>query len=242
MIQSLDEVVFFGRTPGQYEKMFSIKIPQLLGLSILDCPGGPSSFQCASRIHGINTVSVDPMYSRTRDELEIITNSTFEKTIQKIRVKPELYPEIIDNLEAYIKSKNSSIESFLNDFSIHGNVTYIPASLPELPFNENQFDLTLSGHLLFSYTSAECGGVGVGNASFDLDWHRNALYEMIRVTKSEIRIYPISAYINGEWNVHEYATILMDELQANGFICEIYSSSYRPHTNNFGMIIHKKTD
>src|SRR5262249_21724633 len=56
---------------------------------------------------------------------------------------------------------------------------YIDAELPSLPFRETAFDLALSSHFLFLYTSQ------LGET-----FHRLAIREMCRVA-SEVRIFPL---------------------------------------------------
>ena len=69
---------------------------------------------------------------------------------------------------------------------------YISASLPVLPFKDNEFDIALSSHFLFLYSD---------NLSYD--FHVEAVREMLRVA-GEARIFPLldvngkrSAYVDG---------------------------------------------
>ena len=55
---------------------------------------------------------------------------------------------------------------------------YLPAVLPELSFNKDQFDLTLSAHFLFTYADR-----------LNFDFHVRTLLEMLRVTRHEVRIF-----------------------------------------------------
>lgn len=52
--------------------------------------------------------------------------------------------------------------------------------LPDLPFEDRSFDLILSGHLLFTYTDR-----------LDANFHLEALLELVRVTRSEVRVFPL---------------------------------------------------
>ena len=36
---------FFGRLARDYQEMFGVSLDQLRGLRVLDCPGGPSSYE-----------------------------------------------------------------------------------------------------------------------------------------------------------------------------------------------------
>jgi ubiquinone/menaquinone biosynthesis C-methylase UbiE len=59
------------------------------------------------------------------------------------------------------------------------NKKYIPASLPDLPFKDNEFDISLSSHFLFLYTD---------NLSYN--FHVDTITEMLRVSR-EARIFPL---------------------------------------------------
>ena len=87
---------------------------------------------------------------------------------------------------------------------------YVNSALPCLPFQTNQFDLVLSGHLLFSYASVEEGGL-MASGGFNFDWHHSALLELCRVSKMEVRIYPAHTYsLIAEG--HDYAQRLLRNL------------------------------
>ncbi len=58
----------------------------------------------------------------------------------------------------------------------------MPGRLPHLPFADASFDLVLSSHLLFSYADR-----------LDFPTHRDMICELIRVTRSELRIFPLAA-------------------------------------------------
>jgi len=83
-----------------------------------------------------------------------------------------------------------AMRTFLSDFS-RGirEGRYLDASLPDLPFEDNSFDLALSSHLLFLYSK-----------EFDLDFHVRALKEMLRVAP-EARAFPL-LQVGGEPSPH----------------------------------------
>ncbi|NMI03273.1 hypothetical protein HF638_04765 [Paenibacillus sp. SZ31] len=56
---------------------------------------------------------------------------------------------------------------------------YVASVLPELTFANEQFDLTLSAHFLFTYAGR-----------LDVDFHVATVMELLRVTKREVRIFP----------------------------------------------------
>ena len=65
----------------------------------------------------------------------------------------------------------------------HPGSRYVPGNLPRLPFRDGQFDLTLSSYLLFVYED-----------HFDYEFHKRSVLEIMRVTRSEARFYPLVSF------------------------------------------------
>ena len=55
--------------------------------------------------------------------------------------------------------------------------------LPALPFADGTFDLSLVSYLLFAYEE-----------QFDYEFHRRAVLELMRVTRGELRMYPVVSF------------------------------------------------
>lgn len=233
----LERIVFFGRTLEEYERMFQIKCQNYSNMKILDCPGGPSSFNAtARRLYSVNVTSVDPMYSKTFDDLKDIGECDIEYTMSKIRASPEKYPLIKDH-DVYNQSRIISLTEFLEDYRA-ANHLYINTLLPSLPFENNSFDIVLSGYLLFAYSSVQYGGL-ITNGGFDFDWHCAATLELLRVAKSEVRIYPAYTYGEGEPRVHPFVDRLaafLGEEMAEAVALEIYRID---DTSAIGLVIKK---
>jgi len=56
---------------------------------------------------------------------------------------------------------------------------YVGPALPDLPFADQSFGITLCGHLLFIYSSL-----------FDLDFFYRSIRELCRVSREEVRVHP----------------------------------------------------
>jgi hypothetical protein len=69
--------------------------------------------------------------------------------------------------------------------------------LPELPFGDGKFDLTLVSYLLFAYQDR-----------FDYKFHRDSILEIMRVTRGEARIYPAVTF---EAQPSEYIPMLQSD-------------------------------
>jgi hypothetical protein len=231
-----DSVVFYGRTMKEYEIMFDVKIPSIDNkLKVLDCPGGPSSFQQQAREKfGLSVTSVDPMYATPDAELAAIGKRDIEATSARIRANPVDFPDIGENLAVVEKNRLRALDRFMTDFAANKGSSYVAAYLPTLPFGNKAFDITFSGHLLFCYSSIQDGGL-MNTAMFDLKWHQAAVQELLRVTKKELIIYPIHAYhpINPNnkstlgAEIHPYAKTIIDELvKSKTADCKYYAPNY----------------
>jgi hypothetical protein len=58
--------------------------------------------------------------------------------------------------------------------------SYLAGRLPRLPLADASVDLALCSHLLFTWAG-----------TFDRDRHRTAILEMCRVSRGEVRIFPL---------------------------------------------------
>lgn len=205
----LSSVVFYGRSGEQALAMFNLEggLEQWRDARVLDCPGGPGSL--AARLRGLvgEVVAVDPLYALPEQELERRALADLERTMAGLRSSATLRPDF--DLEACREEHIQALQTFLEDRHRHPE-QYRNASLPELPFPDQSFDLVLSGHLLFAYAPLRDGGLSSSDA-FDLDWHRLALSELCRVSRRAVHLYPAHT-IERVARRHPYATALLAEL------------------------------
>lgn len=188
----LSRIIFIGRTYDEYVKMFDLTHEDLNRNKILDAPGGACSFTSVASQLGYSSTSTDIAYFHSAEQLyqkgkEDIKHAV--RGLSKIKEKYNWnYFNTIDDLEEHRLSA-------LNDCVQHMKTTpklYVPSIMPELPFEDNEFDLILSAHFLFMYTD-----------QLDLEFHKKTLEEMIRVSRKEIRIFPLTD-LTGNRNKHLY--------------------------------------
>ncbi|MFZ9229374.1 MAG: class I SAM-dependent methyltransferase [Prochlorococcaceae cyanobacterium] len=205
----LDGVVFYGRLGHLALQMYGLdgELQRWRGARVLDCPGGPSSLAALLAAAGVEVMACDPLYGLSIAELRQRSIADLELSIAKSINSPMLRPGF--DLEQVRRHHLEGLEVFLADRETYPE-RYVAASLPELPFASASFDLVLSGHLLFSYAPLAAGGLMAG-AGFDLDWHRRALAELRRVSRSEIRLYPGHTQAMPA-EPHPYAEALLAEL------------------------------
>ena len=209
----LQNVVPWGRSFQDYIEMFNLT-PADLECSILDCAGGPASFNAVMKQQGKTVISCDPIYQFTPEQIQ-----------QRI---DETYPIIIDglykNIDQFVWEKNptpealgedrlSAMNTFLEDFSTgKAEGRYQEVGFPELPFSKQTFDLAVSSHLLFTYSE-----------QFSLAFHLQSIFDLSRVAK-EVRIFPLVENFTSAKSRHLDA--VLSELSQQGYETEIENTIY----------------
>jgi hypothetical protein len=121
-----------------------------LGGRILGCGDGPASFNAEATARGHAVVSCDPLYAFSSQEIEQRIDDCYEDVISQVRRNPD------DFLWDYFSSPDhlgqcrlAAMRRFLADFEAgQAAGRYVTAVLPDLPFDDGQFDLALVSHLL----------------------------------------------------------------------------------------------
>src|SRR4029077_20779231 len=177
---TLDTVVPWGRSFDEYCAMFALS-DRDLGLTILDCGGGPASFNAEGTRGGRSIGSCDPIYQFTAPQIETRIAATYAAIIDQTRHNASEFVwtsmRSVDELGAV---RMAAMRKFLDD-SPAGLVErrYQKGELPALPFADRSFGLALSSHFLFLYTE-----------QFDESFHCSSIADMGRVA-DEVRIFPL---------------------------------------------------
>ncbi|MFB8766968.1 methyltransferase [Nocardiopsis alba] len=167
------------RSFEEYRAMFSLT-DRDLSLRILDCPGGAAGFVAGAGERGIDAVAVDPVYGSDRERLGELTLKENEHKHQELLERREDFVWTwFDGPEQYTRSRSRAARAFAADIGKRSE-RYVAGSLPRLPFAERSFDLVLSSHLLFSY-----------GRQLSEDFHRRSLLELVRVSRWQVRLYPL---------------------------------------------------
>jgi hypothetical protein len=196
------------RSYAEYEAMFDLT--ELPG-SVLDCCAGGAGFTAEAAARGVDAVAVDPAYELPAAELVDTVRRSLpaggaivDEHADRFVWKWYGTPAHKDDLRI------EAADRFLQDVSIAPE-RYVPGSLPELPFEDRRFELVLSSHLLFTWAD-----------KYDQDWHLAALRELVRVSASEVRVFPLVQQGAGE--PVTYLPELLKELE--GVTAEIRKVPY----------------
>ena len=179
---TLEQVVPWGRSFAEYQRMFALDADDMRS-TILGCGDGPASFNAEGTRRGMRITSCDPIYGFTREQLrQRIAETADEVLDQTRRNADEFVWTSIASVEELKTIRLSAMDAFLLDFPRGKDEgRYIQAALPTLPFADAAFDLALSSHFLFLYTT-----------QLGEEFHRLAIREMCRVAR-EVRIFPLLA-------------------------------------------------
>ncbi|MGN7765040.1 SAM-dependent methyltransferase [Paenibacillus sp. 22594] len=176
----LERIVFIGRTFEEYLRMFDLQREELIGRSILDCPAGACSFTAGANKLGAASVAADIAYDYSAEVLRDKGLRDIDHTVQQLsKVKDSFVWEEFASVQELQQARTSALTISTLDRQQFGE-RYVPVELPMLPFADQTFDLTLSAHFLFMYGDR-----------LDYDFHLRTIEELMRVTKSEIRIFPL---------------------------------------------------
>ena len=209
---TLDQVVPWGRSFSEYQRMFALTDSDLR-LSILGCGDGPASFNAEATRRGSRVISSDPIYRWDAADIRHGIAATFDQILDQTRRNADEFVwDAIQSVEQLGQLRMAAMETFLDDFDPgKAQGRYVPAALPMLPFGDTSFDLALCSHFLFLYSDQ------LGEA-----FHLSAIREMCRVA-TEVRIFPLLA-LGGGRSPHVESSV--DGLRASGFDVSIDDVPY----------------
>jgi hypothetical protein len=175
-----ENIVPWGRSYDEYVRMFALQ-PSDLKKRILGCGDGPADFNRVVHGQGGYCISVDPVYAFSSRQIQQRIDETFQQVMAQTRQNlDKFYWTHIPSVEALGEIRMAAMQRFLEDFD-NGKREgrYVSGALPALPFAERTFDVALSSHFLFLYST-----------HLSLDFHIAAIEEMLRVA-GEARIFPV---------------------------------------------------
>ena len=140
----LDNVVPWGRSLQDYTQMFNLS-RQDLQKSIIDCAGGPASFNAEQYQAGNTVISCDPVYQFTVEEIRDRINQTYPLIIQGLETNYHKFVwQDIKSPEDLGKTRMAAMNKFLDDFETGlQQQRYRTELLPNLNFADHQFDIAL---------------------------------------------------------------------------------------------------
>jgi len=225
---TLDKVVPWGRSLPEYIRMFDLSESDLKS-NILDCGGGPASFNAELTRRGAKVVSCDPIYRFSATELSQRIEETHTEILAKTQQSQKNFVWTdIASVEDLKRIRMDAMKLFLQDFSLGlAEGRYQVAELPTLPFHEQQFDLALCSHFLFTYDNLlACA------------FHLDSIRELCRVAR-EVRIFPLLPSFGKEHSIH--VPEIMRELSAESYKTSIQRVPYEFQKGGNEMLVVSRT-
>ncbi|OAB46864.1 SAM-dependent methyltransferase [Paenibacillus antarcticus] len=208
----IERIVFIGRSYKEYLDMFSLSEDELKGKKILDCPAGACSFTAIGNKLGLDITACDIAYYHAQEDLVNKGLQDIIHTMEHLEnVKEKYIWDYFKDINSLRNNRQSALNDCTNDMKEFSE-RYIPVTLPMLPFKDGEFDILLSAHFLFTYAER-----------LDYEFHITTLNELLRVTKEEIRIFPL---VDLEGKRYEHLDKLVKYLEDMGCIVEEVDASY----------------
>lgn len=218
----IDRIIFIGRTFDEYVDMFNLQIENLKNKKILDCPAGACSFTALGRNNAFEVQACDIAYTFKTNDLYNKGKQDVEHAIEKMELSKSNYNwSYFKNTSDLKTHRLQALEDCTEDMKKHPN-SYQSVSLPELPYEDNEFDILLSAHFLFMYSDR-----------LDYNFHIQTIDEMLRVASEEIRIFPL---INLEGKRYENLNDIIKYLNELGYTTEEIKVNYEFQTNANTML------
>ncbi len=209
----LEQIVPWGRSLEEYIQMFALSSDDLQR-KILDCAGGPASFNAEMTQLGHNVISCDPIYQFSASEIEKRVEQTYPIILKGVEANQEKFVwTMMRSPQHLCQLRLAAMRQFSADFT-QGmqEARYLVEELPNLSFDTRQFDLAVCSHLLFTYSD-----------QLSMEFHLAAIKEMCRVA-SEVRVFPLLVNMTGETS--PFKQPVMRELVAQGYAVEIRRVPY----------------
>ncbi len=199
----LDKVVLLGRTLEEYRRYFALDLDTLRGASVLDVASGVSSFCAEAHCEGLHVTAFDAIYDLPADEIERHCKADLDHVVDAVRDLKTYRWEFYKSQEHLRGFRERAYKTFLADYRTGSADHYVHGRLPTLPFADGAFELTLVSYLLLVYED-----------QFDYDFHKRSVLEIMRVTRSEARVYPVVTF-------ESRRSSYIDRLQADGDLAHL---------------------
>lgn len=161
---------------------------------------------------GADVVAADILYELSGEVLAAKGAADLDELGQgMIGAEDDYVWDEFGDVDGQVRVRTTALQDFIQDYHAHRE-RYVAATLPHVPFADNQFDTVLSVHFLFCYANL-----------LGFYHHLTTIKELLRVSKDEVRIFPL---VSNGGVVHPYLPELMAELEAFGHKPEVVRVPY----------------
>ena len=174
---------------------------------------------------GTDVTASDIAYTHLSDDLKNKGLEDIRYAMNNLAKAKDAYRwDYFSDVEELRRHRIKALTDCVDDMNANQD-RYVPAILPSIPFPDHSFDLTLSAHFLFMYSDR-----------LDLTFHLKTMKELLRVTKEEIRIFPL---VDLEGQRYNHLDEVIQFLTEAGCVVKEVKSNYEFHANANSMLVIK---
>ncbi|MGV9748360.1 class I SAM-dependent methyltransferase [Rhodococcus zopfii] len=223
----IGEMLISSRSLDEYRSMFGLT-DEDLSRRILDCPGGAAGFTAAMNRLGGDVTACDMAYvAGEAEQLAAVAEAETDRGNQYVRAHTEQFDWLFfADPDEHQRVRRHAVQEFAADLRRHPR-RYVAGRLPSLPFPDAGFDLVLSSHLLFSYSDR-----------LDHTFHVDAIVELMRVARDELRIFPLVA--SGSSVRYPRLDELLTDLRHHEIAGEVVEVEYRFQRGAHHMLVCRR--
>lgn len=221
MDKGINGVTALGFGLDEYIKMFGLTENEL-NMNILDCRAGASCFAAQMHQNSKSVIASDPLYQLPIDKVRNLVIAAKDSIRQSFSEDSQVFSILKEKAEEFVQTAETGVQIFLDDFEDGlKEHRYVTDSLPNLPFKNEQFQLALVCHYLFTFSE-----------QMTAQDHIDAIQELIRVA-NEVRVFPLVTYAG---KLSPYVGEVVASLQANGYGVEIRGVDYELQNEGNAML------
>ncbi|MEM1243778.1 MAG: SAM-dependent methyltransferase [Pseudomonadota bacterium] len=175
-----NDVVLWGHSYQEYIQMFALG-PEDLNKNIINCRGGPATFNAMLSKQGGKVISTDPLFALPFDKMKQEIDQVFTNMLKVLKKYQDRFVwKTVTSPDELAKRRYQDIKDFLQDFPEGKKAgRYQGYRITELPYAHDSFDLALCSHYLFSNCPDQ-----------SMEYHVKVIEKMAYIAK-EVRIFPL---------------------------------------------------
>ncbi|MFR9749881.1 class I SAM-dependent methyltransferase [Nocardia sp. 004] len=227
--EGFGRILISSRSLDEYRAMFELTDGDLRR-RILDCPSGAAEFTAEICRLGGDAIACDSAYfDNGIDKVAATAVAEAERGNRYVHANRHLYRwTFFADPDQHRIQRQRAAERFVAH-TRQSRGRYVAGRLPALPFPDNDFDLVLSSHLLFSYAE-----------ELDYDFHLHALLELMRVTRGELRVFPLVSI--GTTARYPHLNELLVQLRRYGIAGRITEVDYEFQVGGNEMLVCRRLE
>lgn len=221
MDKGIKGVTALGFGLNEYIKMFSLSENEL-NMNILDCRAGASCFAADMHERHKKVHACDPLYQLPVNEIKQIVDQAGNTVKTALDQNSEQFCVLPEKANEFIQIIDRGTHRFFQDLPLGLQESrYTSDSLPTLSFTNEQFELALVCHYLFTFSD-----------QLSLDYHVQAIKELVRIA-NEVRIFPL---VTTSGHLSPFVGEVVAQLQMQSFGVEIRGVDYMLQNQGNAML------